>query len=156
MNAMTMCTAETMTRESIENYGVTGMSGTDELLRCKVRKGTRRRGRSSMRSSVRGGSKVAKGTRGRSSMRSSVRGGSKVKQSRNSPPLLAMGAPGFPFGRSPPLPGPWRVVNLPGRARTGGGRSLWCVRCCWPSYCSAVGHGIKALRGRHHRGNGTR
>ena len=27
------------------------------------------------------------------------------------------------------------------------------VRCCWPSYCSPVGHGIKALRGRLRRGS---
>ena len=83
-----------------------------------------------MRSSVRGGSKVAKGTRGRSSMRSSVRGGSKVAKGtrrrrraehETPPPSGDGGAPGFPFGRSPSPPGPQRVVNLPGRACWGGG-----------------------------------
>ena len=34
-----------------------------------------------------------------------------------------------------------------------GGSLSACVRCCWPSYCSAVGAGIKALRGRLRRGS---
>ena len=32
MNAMTMCTAETMTRESIENYGVTGIAEPGDVI----------------------------------------------------------------------------------------------------------------------------
>ena len=45
------------------------------------------------------------------------------------------------------------VRQSPGPGLLGRGRSLWCVRCCWPSNCSPVGHGIKALRGRLRRGS---
>lgn len=97
----------------------------------------------------------------------SVRGGSKVGRARAAEgaaqsmkplPSLAMGGTGLSVW-SLPLPGlaPWLRVVPPGPALNGeGALPLVYVRCCWPSHCSAVGHGIKALRGRHHRGNGTR
>ena len=98
-----------------------------------------------MRCSVRGGSKVAKGTRRRRRRRA---------EHETPPPSGDGEAPGFPFGRSPSPPGPVRMVTLPGPGLNGkGALPLVYVRCCWPSYCSAVGSGIKALRGRLRRGS---
>ena len=78
-------------------------------------------------------------------------------QSMNPLPLLAMGGHrAFRLVAPPPRPAP-SVWSISRAGLVGAGAlPLVYVRCCWPSHCSAVGHGIKALRGRHHRGNGTR
>lgn len=96
----------------------------------------------------------------------SVRGGSKVGRARAAEgaaqsmkplPSLAMGGTGLSVW-SLPLPArPLACVSISRAGLVGAGAlPLVYVRCCWPFHCSAVGHGIKALRGRHHRGNGTR
>lgn len=92
----------------------------------------------------------------------SVRGGSKVGRARaaegaaqcQTPPPRTAGALRCSLVAPPPRAGPLAACR-PSRASLewgGGGSPSGCVRCCWPSYCSAVGHGIKALRGRCHRG----
>lgn len=96
--------------------------------------------------SVRGGSKVVKGTRRL-----------RRRAEHEPPPPSGDGGTGLSVWS---LPLPARPLACASISRAGlvgaGALPLVCVRCCWPSYCSAVGHGIKALRGRHHRGNGTR
>ena len=100
-----------------------------------------------MRSSVRGGSKVVKGTRRRRRRRA---------EHETPPPSGDGGTGAFRLVAPPPRPAPGVCVNFPAGLVGAGALPLVYVRCCWPSYCSAVGHGFKALRGRHHRGNGTR
>lgn len=93
----------------------------------------------------------------------SVRGGSKVgraraafgaAQSMKPLPCLAMGGTRLSVW-SPPLPArPLACASISRAGLVGAGAlPLVCVRCCWPSYCSPVGHGIKALRGRLRRGS---
>ena len=69
-------------------------------------------------------------------------------------PSLAMGGTGLSVW-SLPLPArPLACVSISRAGLVGAGAlPLVYVRCCWPSYCSAVGHGIKALRGRLRRGS---
>ena len=96
-----------------------------------------------MRSSVRGGSKVIRGTRRRR----------RRAEHEPPPPSGDGGHRAFSLVAPPPRPAPgvWSIsrAGLVGA----GALPLVYVRCCWPSYCSPVGHGIKALRGRLRRGS---
>ena len=97
-----------------------------------------------MRSSVRGGSKVVKGTRRRRRRRAE----------HEPPPPSGDGGTGLSVWS---LPLPARPLACASISRAGpvgaGALPLVYVRCCWPSHCSPVGHGIKALRGRLRRGS---